>query len=133
MSRLLLRASLWVSVALFCCMNSMFAFRDAPPTPTAADGCEYRSFWIEPENNFFDSVPRIAERTRNQVVLRANESLDRYQLRRVGNRENVYWRLISAGWTDTSGNLNVTFRLSAELKLAQHVFVVMMDDPVYPY
>lgn len=131
MCRPRLTAALLLSIAAIGCASSELAL--PPPPPPAVDECPYRRVWVQPDNNWVGLPSIRVERARRQAVLRAIESFEHYRLARVERREDAYWVLQSNGFTDSNGDTNIRFGLAPELKLAQHLFLVMMDDPSFPY
>jgi hypothetical protein len=54
-------------------------------------------------------------------------------LRAVSDPSEGYWRLFADAWMGDQGNPLVHLGLRGELKLHQHLFVVMMADEGFPY
>ena len=126
----ILPTSLLPLVILLSCASSQFVL--PPPAPPSADSCVYGNVWIDPDSAVAFAVSSFAERTRKRVTFRAVESFERYQLRRVENRKDAYWRFVVGVHIDSNGNTKTQIGLGAELKLGRHLFVLKMDDPAFP-
>lgn len=121
----------FLGVASFRCMNANLAF--STPEVPPADSCTYRNVWVDPDDSRDDPISAFDQRTRTEGMVRAISSLRRHDFWRVEHREDAYWLFQTSAWTDEVGNTNLLFSLTPELKLAHHIFVVMMDDPTFPY
>ncbi len=129
LDRCRLRAAVFsMALALGGCASAPLALR-IPTHPRPESTCEYFTLYVEFENLFVG--PQGAEGVRRQVLLVAAEFLSERGFWLVGSRQEAYWRLGASSWED-GGRPRVRFGLEPNLKLARHMFVVMMEEG-FPY
>jgi len=125
-----LRAPLYL-ILLVGCANTepAAAGKEDPQSP---DSCEYRNVFIEFDNPFQVSDPRV-EPLRRAILSRAAEVFPELGLETVADPSEAYWRLFANAWMDRQGNPLVHLGMRGELKLGRHLFVVAMADESFPF
>jgi hypothetical protein len=129
----------WLSrLRLILYLALLVGCASSPPRPTQneevlpSDPCEYRNVFVIFEEPLQSSDPRV-EPLRRAILGRAAEVLPSLGLRAVSDPSEGYWRLFADAWMGSHGNPLVHLGLRGELRLGQHLFVVMMADEGFPY
>jgi hypothetical protein len=129
----------WLSrLRLILYLALLVGCASSPPRPTQneevlpSDPCEYRNVFVMFEEPLQSSDPRV-EPLRRAILGRAAEVLPSLGLRAVSDPSEGYWRLFADAWMGSQGNPLVHLGLRGELRLGQHLFVVMMADEGFPY
>ncbi len=130
------KASSLLAIALIGCAGSRLVLPPTalpPAVPPPENSCTYRNVWVDTNDASDGPISVFSEKTRREGMLRAISSLDSNEFWRVKNREDAYWSFRISAWTDRYGNTNLILSLAPELKLARHIFIVMIDDPTFPF
>jgi hypothetical protein len=125
-----LRLALYLALLVGCANSAPLPTRNEKVPPS--DSCEYRNVFVVFEEPLQSSDPRV-EPLRRAILSRAAEVLPSLGLRAVSDPSEGYWRLFADAWMGDQGNPLVHLGLRGELKLHQHLFVVMMADEGFPY
>lgn len=113
-----------------CANTEPSTARNEDPQPTGA--CEYRNVFVEFDNSFQRSDPRV-EPLRREILRLAAELFPELGLTAVADPSEAYWRLFADAWLDRQGNPLVHLGMKGELKLGRHLFVVAMADESFPF
>ena len=109
------------------------SFAKAPGEDPLAT-CEYLSFFASMQSNYYSRswLPR-PERERKVALEHATETLIGLGLRKVNDLSDASWVLRTGQWVAKNGSLMLRISFSAQGKMEHHMFVVLVDDPTFPY
>jgi hypothetical protein len=125
-----LRLALYLALLVGCANTAPLPAQNEKALPS--DSCEYRNVFVVFEEPLRSSDPRV-EPLRRAILSHAAAVLPSLGLRAVSDPSEGYWRLFADAWIGRQGNPLVHLGLRGELKLGQHLFVVMMADEGFPY
>lgn len=125
-----LRAPLYLVLLAGCAIPEPAPADNGDPQPP--DFCEYRNVFVEFDDPFQSSDPRV-EPLRLAILSRAAEVFPELGLEKMADPSEAYWRLFANAWMDRQGNPLVHLGMSGERKLRRHLFVVAMADESFPF
>jgi hypothetical protein len=131
-----------ISVALFAIICALApvspliasAKADALDETQSSEPCEYLNIYVDPESYLMrgKQTERVEQLRMKFLDLCATAASDLgYQI--VSDPSKAYFRLRTGASTVSDRNMLMGVMVDPYLKLQHHIFVVMLDDPGFPY
>jgi hypothetical protein len=99
-----------------------------------AEPCEYLNIYVDPKSYVLQGkqMERV-EPLRTKFLQHCAAAASDLGLQIVSDPSQAYFRLRTGASMDSNNNVEMGVMLDPYLKLQHHIFVVMLDDPDFPY